>query len=134
MFSSTLSISGEKLTEALQKRARQFDERFESTFQLKAKVREVEEEGREGGREGCWRREGWLLDEGESKTNATWVATGGGRHDLCADSTFPLTWHVCMYWVTSRPKGRLRPRELCFSLYSCIGIVIWNTTTLLSSH
>lgn len=37
-FNPTLSISGEKLTKALRKRARMFDERFENTFQLKAKV------------------------------------------------------------------------------------------------
>ena len=72
MFSSTLSISGEKLTEALQKRARQFDERFESTFQLKAKVCEVEEEGREGEREGCWGRGGYLTRERVRQTPLGW--------------------------------------------------------------
>jgi len=39
MFSAALSISGERLTSALQEKRAQFDERFEETFRLKAKVR-----------------------------------------------------------------------------------------------
>lgn len=38
MFSAALSISGERLTTALQDKRSQFDQRFEETFDLKAKV------------------------------------------------------------------------------------------------
>ena len=38
MFSAALSISGERLTTALQDKRSQFDQRFEETFGLKAKV------------------------------------------------------------------------------------------------
>ncbi len=38
MFSAALSISGERFTNALQRRVTAFDDRFENTFQLQAKV------------------------------------------------------------------------------------------------
>ena len=41
LFSTVMSVSGERLTSALEKREKAFDERFEHTFQLKAKVRDL---------------------------------------------------------------------------------------------
>ena len=39
MFSATLSIGGERFTSELANRINRFDQRFEETFQLKAKVK-----------------------------------------------------------------------------------------------
>jgi hypothetical protein len=39
MFSATLSVGGERFTSELANRVNRFDQRFEQTFQLKAKVK-----------------------------------------------------------------------------------------------
>ena len=39
MFSATLSVGGERFTSELTNRINRFDQRFEQTFQLKAKVK-----------------------------------------------------------------------------------------------
>ena len=42
LFSTVMSVSGERLNSALERREKNFDLRFENTFHLKEKVREGE--------------------------------------------------------------------------------------------
>ena len=44
LFSTVMSVSGERLSSALEKKEKNFDLRFEDTFHLKEKVSERERE------------------------------------------------------------------------------------------